>query len=106
MARTQGRGDRRNRLPSRIASSAVQERRVATPNPELLVLMIGQRYENVHVSPKERASGVLARVAKVMTTPGTDRTRLFQSTSVKPVYAYSIYSKDPTKVVREDVSSR
>jgi len=98
MARTTGiRVHRRN---------AVQERRVATPNPDLLVIKLGERYEKLQVSPKERVSGILAKVAKVMTKPGADRTRVFQSASGKPVYAYFIYSKDPTKVVREDVSGR
>jgi hypothetical protein len=83
-----------------------QERRVATPRPDLLLIKIGEPQRKLKVSPKERASGLLASVAKVMSKPGADRTRLFQSTGSKPVYAYFIYSKDPTKVVREDASGR
>jgi hypothetical protein len=58
---------------------------------------VGERYEKLQVSPKERASGILARIAKAIAKPGADRTRVFQSASSKPVYAYSIYSKDTTK---------
>lgn len=53
--------------------------------------------------PKEQAADVLARIAKVLAKPGIDRKRVFQGTSGKPVYAYFVYSKDPSKVVREDV---
>jgi hypothetical protein len=41
-----------------------------------------------------------------MTKLGADRERLFTSASGKPVYAYFVDSKDPMKVVREDVSGR
>jgi hypothetical protein len=88
MASTTGVGVKRTRL---------QERRVATPNRDLLVIKVGERYEKLQVSPKERASGILARIAKAIAKPGADRTRVFQSASSKPVYAYSIYSKDTTK---------
>lgn len=107
MARTNGVGvNRRNAVSKPMASTSLQERRVATPNRDLLVIKIGERYEKLQVSPEERASGVLARVVKVMAKPGADRTRVFQSTSGKPVYAYSVYSKDTAKVVREDASGR
>ena len=107
MARTTGVGvNRRNAVSRPVTSTSVQERRVATPSPDLLVIKIGERYEKLQVFAKERASGVLARVAKAMTKPGADRTRVFQSTSGKPVYAYFIHPKDPTKVVREEASGR
>ncbi|MDR3719133.1 MAG: hypothetical protein P4K98_10045 [Bryobacteraceae bacterium] len=89
-----------------VPNALVQERRIVTPNPDLLVVKVGERYGKLHISAKERASGILGRVAKVMTKPGTDRKRVFQSTSGKPVYAYSIYSGDVTKVVREDASGQ
>ena len=105
MARTTGVGvNPRNGASKPVASIPVQERRVATPNRDLLVIKIGERYEKLKVSPKERASGILARMAKAIAKPGADRTRVFQSASSKPVYAYSIYSKDTTKVIREGAS--
>jgi hypothetical protein len=82
------------------------ERRVATPRPDLVVVKIGDRYKKVTVSSKEKAPVVLARVGKVMSRPGTDRARIFRSASGKTVYAYSIDSKDTTKVVREDASGQ
>jgi hypothetical protein len=79
---------------------------VATPRADLLVIKIGERYRKEAVSPKEKASGVLARVGKVMSKPGTNRKRVFRSASGKPVYAYSIDPKDTSKVVREDAIGR
>jgi len=105
MARTTGVGVNRRNADSRpVKRTRLQERRVATPNRDLLVIKVGERYEKLQVSPKERASGILARMAKAIAKPGADRTRVFQSASGKPVYAYSIYSKDTTKVIREDAS--
>ena len=74
---------------ARTVRKGNQERRLATPNPDLVVIKTGDRYEKVQAGPNERESGVLARLAKVMTKPGTDRARVFSSTSGKPVYAYS-----------------
>ena len=107
MARTTGsRDNRRKTVSIPVSSSLLQERRVATPNPDLLVVKIGERYEKLQVSTKERASDILAKVAKVMAKPGADRTRVFRSASEKPVYAYSVYPRDLTKVVREDAPGR
>lgn len=85
---------------------AVAERRVATPNPDLVVVRTGKVVKRVKVSPSEQAFGVLKRVAKAMKKPGTNRASVFASTSGKPVFAYFLYSKDPTKVVREDAAGR
>lgn len=35
-----------------------------------------------------------------------NRAAFFRSATGKPVYAYSIYLKDPTKIVREDQAGR
>jgi hypothetical protein len=87
-------------------SGSEVERRVATPRADLVVVKIGNQYRKVAVSAKEKAPVVLARVGEVMNRPGTDRTRIFRSASGKTVYAYSIDSKDTSKVVREDASGR
>lgn len=91
--------------PKTKVGSAV-ERRVATPRADLVVVKIGDRYKKVAVSAKEKAPVVLARVGRVMNRPGTDRTRIFRSASGKTVYAYSIDSKDTSKIVREDASGQ
>ena len=107
MARTASAGvNRRDAVSKPAAGSSAKERRIATPNRDLLVIQIGERYGKLEVLPKERASGVLARVAQVLAKPGADRARVFQSSSGKPVYAYSIDSTDTSKVVREDASGR
>jgi len=87
-------------------AGCIVERRVATPRADLVVIKIGDRYKKVAVSAKEKAPVVVARVGKVMNRPGTDRTRIFRSASGKTVYAYSIDSKDTTKLVREDAAGR
>jgi hypothetical protein len=91
---------------TRAKAGFAVERRVATPRADLVVIKIGDRYKKVTVSAKEKAPVVLARVGKVMNRPGTDRTRIFRSASGKTVYAYSIDSKDTTKLVREDAAGQ
>jgi hypothetical protein len=83
-------------------AGSISERRVATPRPDLVVVKIGGSQQKATVSVKERAPEVVARVVRVMNKPGTDRNRVFRSDSGKTIYAYSIDSKDTTKVVRED----
>ena len=95
--------NRRESGSSAAASRRLKEYRVETPRPDLVVLRVGERAADLRVLAKERASGIVAKMAKVMTKPGLTRAQIFQGTSGK-VYAYSVYSKDPSKVVREDVS--
>jgi hypothetical protein len=90
----------------RGANGDRQERRVATPNPDLFVLKLGKQAGKRRTSNKERASGLIQKLAKAVTKPGADRSHVFRSISGKPVYAYSIYAEDPTKVVREDANGR
>ncbi|MGC4051758.1 MAG: hypothetical protein QM757_20620 [Paludibaculum sp.] len=88
------------------AATAVLERRVATTDPDLVVVRIGKPIKKAVVPAREQVSGVLKRVGKAMKKPGADRARVFASISGKPVYAYSLYTKDPTKIVREDASGQ
>jgi len=98
--------NKREAVSRLMVNTPVKERRVATPRPDLFVIKVGDGNGKPHVSPKEQTNGVLARVARVMTRSGADRTRVFQSSSGKPVYAYFVQAADPTKVVREDASGR
>lgn len=97
-----GKTKRTSSDPKTEPGRSVPERRVATPNPNLQVVKTGDRYREARVQSKEPASRVIARVEKVISKPGADRTRLFRSTSGKPVFAYFVHSNDPTMVVRED----
>src|SRR6266542_6032782 len=107
MARTTRTGANRSHgAPKRAAFVAVQERRIATPSRDLLLIKVGERHPKKLVSPRERKSAVLAKLARVIAKPGADRTRVFQSTSRTPVYAYFIDSEDTTQVIREDASGR
>ncbi len=107
MARKTGIGaNERHAPPGVTTNTSVQERRLATPNPDLMIIKIGERREKLVVPSSERASDVLARLAKAISKPGVSRASIFRSSSGKRVYAYSVYSKDPSKLVREDVSGR
>ena len=104
MARTtEVRATRRKGASRAEANGSVEEHRVETPRSDLVVLRIGGRFDKIKVFPKERASGIVAKVAKAMARPGLSRAQIFQGASRK-VYAYSLYSKDPSKLVREDAS--
>jgi hypothetical protein len=104
MARTtEVRANRRKGVSKPEANGSVEERRVETPRPDLVILRIGQRSDKLKVLPNERASVVVAKLAKAMAKPGLTRAQIFQGASRK-VFAYSVYSKDPTKFVREDAS--
>ena len=100
---TKVRGNRRKR-PSRVEVNVpLLEHRVETPRSDLVVLRIGERLDRQKVLPKEQASGVVAMVAIAIAKPGLARAQIFTGTSPK-VFAYSLYQKDPSKLVREDVS--
>ena len=88
------------------ADSSLPERRVATPNRNLMVIKMGEMAERPVAPAAVPTSEVIEKVAKVMAKPGADRTRVFQSSSGRPVYAYSIDADDPTKIVRVDVTGR
>lgn len=87
------------------ASDPVEEHRLETPRRDLVVLRIGKRVSNLQALPQERASGIVAGMARAMAKPGLTREQVFQGAS-KKVYAYSLYSKDPSKFVREDAAGR
>jgi hypothetical protein len=104
MARTtESRANRRKSASRAEVNGSLEEHRIETPRPDLVVLRIGRPVDNLKVLPKERASGVVAKVAKAMAKPGLTRAQIFQGASDK-VFAYSLYSKDPSKFVREDAS--
>ena len=81
------------------------ERRLETPRSDLVVIKVGRRLDKLQVLPNERAPVLVAKVAKAMSKPGLTRAQIFQGASRK-VYAYSVYTKDPSKVVREDSTGR
>ena len=104
MARTTDvRANRRKAASRAEANGSVEEHRVETPRPDLVVLRIGERFDKLKVLPKEQASVVVANVAKAIARPGLTRAQIFQGASGK-VYAYSLYPQDPSKLVREDAS--
>jgi hypothetical protein len=71
-------------------------------------LRVGSNRERpkLDLPASERAAGLLAKLAKVISKPGIDRSLVFRSSTGKPVYAYSVSSQDPSEIVREDASGR
>ncbi len=53
--------------------------------------------------PQPTAASLLPKLVRVITRPGIDRAKLFESATGRPVYAYSVYAEDTSKLVREDV---
>jgi hypothetical protein len=49
------------------------------------------------------AASILPKLVKVLTRPGIDRAKLFLSATGRPVFAYSVYAEDTSKLVREDI---
>ncbi|MEI9815104.1 MAG: hypothetical protein WDO18_21745 [Acidobacteriota bacterium] len=56
------------------------------------------------ISATGKAPEVLKKIMKLVAKPGIDRDSVFQTNLHQPVYAYSVFVEDPTKLVREDVS--
>jgi hypothetical protein len=83
-------------------SSHGNERRVATPRADLIVVKVGERYFKHPVRAQEKASTFVAKIAKATRKPGTSRKSIFRSSVGKIVYAYSVYPRDTTKIVREN----
>jgi hypothetical protein len=78
---TEARANRRKGAFRVEANASVEAHRVETP-----------RFEKLKVLPKERASSVVAQVARAMAKPGLTRAQIFQGASRK-VYAYSLILK-------------
>lgn len=53
--------------------------------------------------PQPNGASLLPKLVKVITRPGIDRAKLFESATGRTVYAYSVYAEDTSKLVREDV---
>jgi len=87
-----------------VELGAPKRRIVYTPRADLQILMTGVRPHKVTLSADETTSAILARLGKAMKKPGIDRQCVFKSTAGKKVYAYSIYSKEPTLMIREDAA--
>jgi hypothetical protein len=84
----------------------VAETRVVTPRGDLFVVRLGERPAQKVLTAKEKTSAFIAKIARVANKPGASRQSIFRSSTGKKVYAYSVYPKDPTKIVREDVTGK
>jgi hypothetical protein len=88
-----------SRKPKR--KSLVQEHRIDTPRGDLFVLRVGVRENQLPKAPGVETATLLSRLARAVATPGVKREHIFPANS-RNVYAYSIYPKDPSKIVRKD----
>jgi hypothetical protein len=92
--------------PLRSKKANLQERRVSTPRPDLVVIKIGRPKAEPAVADIEKASTLVANLIKATRKPGTSREKVFNSSLGKQVFAYSVDPKDTTKIIREDVSGK
>jgi hypothetical protein len=92
--------------PRRSKRTKLQERRVSTPRPDLVVVKIGRPKPEPAVAEIEKASTLVANLIKAMRKPGTSREKVFSSSLGKQVFAYSVDPKDTTKIIREDASGK
>ena len=98
--------NRPNRRKAAVTLPIVTERRVSTPNPNLVVVKIGDQHRQLPLLEVERSGRIIGKIAKAMSKPGTDRNRVFQSSLSVPVFACFADGEDPAKIVREDVLGR
>jgi hypothetical protein len=86
----------KNRLP------LSPERRIVTPRADLIVVRLGKSKTEAVLRESEKSSVLIDGIAKATRKPGIRREVVFKSRRSKPVYAYSVYPSDVTKIVRED----
>lgn len=94
------------KIKSKLSNKAlVHERRVYTAWPDLVVVKLdGRPSQQVLLRPQEKTSALIAKIGQVASKPGASRTSVFRSSIGKRVYAYSVYPKDTTRIVREDAT--
>jgi hypothetical protein len=91
---------------SRSKNASLNERRISTPSPDSLVVDVRRPKSKEAVAAKEKASTLVASLLRATRKPGTNREAIFSSNVGKRVFAYSVYPKDTTKIVREDASGK
>jgi hypothetical protein len=80
-----------------------EEHRIETPRGDLVILKMGPHSPKPPMRPEESAAVLLPKLLKAIAKPGLTRAQIFGKTSRK-VYAYSVYPKDLSKLVREDAA--
>jgi hypothetical protein len=56
------------------------------------------------VRPEDNTTALVKKAARALSKPGIESAAVFRGPDAAKVYAYSVYAKDPTKVIREDAS--
>lgn len=82
------------------------EHRVATPRADLIVVRLGKSKSGAVLRETEKSSALIEGIAKATREPGIRREVVFKSRRGRPIYAYSVYPTDVTKIVREDAQGQ
>ncbi|HUY82388.1 MAG TPA: hypothetical protein VMU92_11755 [Acidobacteriaceae bacterium] len=82
------------------------EHRVATPRADLIVVRLGKSKSGAVLRETEKTSALIEGIAKATRKPGVRRDVVFKGRRGRPIYAYSVYSSDVTKIVREDAQGQ
>lgn len=78
------------------------EHRIVTPRADLIVVRLGKSKSGPTLRTAETSSALIDGITKAARKPGVRRDVVFKSRRNQPVYAYSVYPRDLTKIVRED----
>ncbi len=80
----------------------VQGRTVATLGRGMALVKIGRAAKAV-VRPEDKTTVLVKKAAKALNKPGINKSTVFLGPNATKIFAYSVYPKDPTKVIRETV---
>ena len=80
--------------------------RLASFGSNFVVVRIGNTSSARTLKKMDGARMLVLKAAQALEHPGLVRGAVFRKTRPSSVFAYSIYSKDPTKVVREAANGK
>jgi hypothetical protein len=78
----------------------VQGRSVATLGRGLALVKVG-RAAKVVVRPEDKTTVLVKKAARALNKPGIDKSVVFRGPNAEKIFSYSVYPKDPTKVIRK-----
>ncbi|MDB5846744.1 MAG: hypothetical protein JWP29_496 [Rhodoferax sp.] len=78
----------------------VQGRSVATLGRGLSLVKVG-RASKTSIRPEDTTTVLIQKTARALSKPGIDKAVVFRGPNAAKVFSYSVYTQDPTKVVRE-----
>lgn len=75
---------------------------IQTPRSDMVIVRVGKVHPDKKVAADQMANTLVPKMVGVFKKLGVDRTAVFRSHTGKPVYAYSLDPKDPSRIIKED----